>query len=119
MKNFRELEIWKFGFRIGVNACSIVESLPKEFKWALGQQVIKSGISISSNIAEGASRTSQKDFNRFIEISLGSSYELETQLMVAKAANIGDITLIDQTLTLLISEEKMLTVFSQHLQGKR
>jgi four helix bundle protein len=80
-------------------------------------QIIKAGTSIPSNIAEGSSRTSDKDYNRFIEISLGSSFELETQLLIAKEVNYGNEPLINTTLELLAEEEKMLTAFRNSLLG--
>jgi four helix bundle protein len=77
----------------------------------------KAGVSVSSNIAEGSSRTSRKDYNRFIEISLGSSFELETQLLISKTLGFGNQDLILETLDLLTEEEKMLTAFGKALLG--
>jgi four helix bundle protein len=53
-----------------------------EEKYGLRSQISRSAVSIPSNIAEGCSRSSQIDFKRFLEIALGSSYELETQLII-------------------------------------
>ncbi len=58
-------------------------SLPSNEKYGLISQIRRSAVSIPSNIAEGSSRTSKKDFARFIEISIGSAFELETQLLIA------------------------------------
>ena len=88
-------------------------------KFGLALQVSKSGISIPSNIAEGSSRSSDKDYNRFIEIALGSSFELETQLLIAREIKYGNLPLINDTLELLTDEEKMLTAFSSSLQSGR
>jgi four helix bundle protein len=115
MNNFRELEIWQYGFNIGINAFLIMEALPKEVKWGIGQQLTRAAISIPSNIAEGSSRKSVRDFHRFVEIALGSTYELETQLLILKKLKIGDQDFIDETLSLVISEEKMLTAFLKAL----
>jgi four helix bundle protein len=57
--------------------------LPDYEKFGLQSQLAKSSISIPSNIAEGCAKTSDRDFKRFLEISLGSAYELETQLLLA------------------------------------
>ena len=118
MKNFKELLIWQKGFQIAVNTYQITENFPKSEKWGLGLQITKAGVSIPSNIAEGSSRSSAKDYNRFIEISLGSSFELETQLLISKAQNMGRHELIEQTLLLLTEEEKMLISFSKTLRFK-
>ena len=84
MRNFRELKIWQKGFQIAVNSIKISATFPQQEKFGLASQISRSSVSIPSNIAEGSSRTSDKDYNRFIEISLGSSFELETQLLIAK-----------------------------------
>ena len=115
MRDFKRLKIWQKGFQIAVNGYKITDSLPESEKYGLCVQINKSGVSIPSNIAEGSSRKSPKDYNRFIEISLGSSFEMETQLLIAKALNYGDQTLIETTLQLLTEEEKMLTAYSRIL----
>lgn len=118
MKNFKELKIWQKGFQIAVNTFQIIEDFPKIEKWGLGLQITKAGVSIPSNIAEGSSRSSTKDYNHYIEISLGSAFELETQLLISKALKIGRQELIEQTLLLLTEEEKMLISFSNTLRSK-
>jgi four helix bundle protein len=115
MRNFKELKIWQKGFQIAVNSFQITETFPKHEKFGLASQINRSGVSIPSNIAEGSGRSSDKDYKRFIEISLGSAFELETQLLIAKAAKYGDQSLINTTLGLLAEEEKMLTAFGSAL----
>lgn len=110
MRNFKELSIWRKGIQIAINSFQITSTFPSQEKFGLALQINKAGVSIPSNIAEGSSRTSVKDYNRFIEISLGSSFELETQLMIAREVNYGDSALINATLDLLVEEEKMLTL---------
>ncbi len=119
MKNFRELKIWQKGFQIAINSLRIIETFPAQEKYGLALQVSRSGVSIPSNIAEGSSRSSDKDDNRFIEIALGSSFELETQLLIAREIKYGNLTLIDDTLKLLSDEEKRLMAFSSSLQPQR
>ena len=69
---------------IAVNCYKLFAGFLKEEKYGLSLQITKSGVSIPSNVAEGSSRKSKKDYSRFIEISLGSSSELETQLLNAQ-----------------------------------
>ena len=57
-------------------------SLPKEEKFGLISQICRAGVSIPSNVAEGTSRNSDLEFKRFLEIAIGSSFELETQLLL-------------------------------------
>ena len=115
MKNFKELRIWQKGMDIAVNCYKLVENFPKEEKFGLSTQITKSGISIPSNIAEGSSRKSEKDYSRFIEISLGSAYELETQLLIAQRVDFGNQELLTKTLVDVNDEQKMLMGFGNKL----
>ncbi len=89
MKNFKELKIWQKGLEIAVDAFNFTKTFPSSEKFGLSSQITRAAVSISSNIAEGSSRQSEKDYYRFIEISLGPAYELETQLLIAKAVQFG------------------------------
>src|SRR3954447_5216668 len=115
MRNFKKLKIWQKGFEIAVDTYRLIESFPASEKFSLTQQATRAAVSIPSNIAEGSSRASEKDYKRFIEISLGSSFELETQLLIAKAVNFGDATKIDITLKKIDEEQKMLIAFANKL----
>ncbi|MCW3073465.1 MAG: four helix bundle protein [Flaviaesturariibacter sp.] len=115
MRNFKELKIWQKGFSIAVQAFKLVESFPKEERYGLSAQITRCAISIPSNIAEGSSRTSEKDYNRFLEIALGSCFELETQLMIADSVNYGNPGISIQMLSDLQEEEKMLIAFMSKL----
>jgi len=66
---------------------------------------------ISSNIAEGSSRQSQKDYKRFIEIAMGSCLELETQLLIARSVNFAAENEIDILLGKIIEEQQMISAF--------
>ncbi len=96
---------------IAVNCYKLIAGFPKEEKYGLSLQITKSGVSIPSNVAEGSSRKSEKDYSRFIEISLGSSFELETQLLIAQRVQFGDQELLALTLADISEEQKMLQGF--------
>ena len=72
-------------------------------------------MSIPSNIAEGSSRASEKEYSRFMEISLGSSFELETQLLIAQAVKYGDNEISNQMLKDIDGEQKMIMSFMNKL----
>lgn len=108
MLNFKQLKIWQKGMEIAVNAFKLVETFPKEEKFGLSLQLTRAAVSISSNIAEGSSRSSNKDYRRFFEISLGSTFEAETQLLIAKSINFGNPTLLNELLQQIDEEQKML-----------
>ena len=118
MKNFKELIVWKLSLEISKAVFRMVESFSKEDKWTIGQQMIRAAISIPSNIAEGSSRSSEKEYNRFIEISLGSAFELETQLLIAISNSRCNEECINNIMPLLLRVQKMLSSFSKTLQGK-
>lgn len=82
MRNFRKLDIWIDSRDLVKEIYKVTSTLPESEKFGLISQMNRCSISIPSNIAEGSSKDSQKDFIRFLQISLGSSYELETQLIL-------------------------------------
>ena len=84
MHNFKELKVWKSGIELTKVIFQITRSFPSEERYGLTSQIIRSAISIPSNIAEGCGRISNKDFKHFLTIALGSSFELETQIIIAK-----------------------------------
>jgi four helix bundle protein len=79
---YKNLKIWMLGIEITYDVFKIIDDFPKEEKFGLASQISRCSISIPSNIAEGSSRT-DKSFSHFLDISLGSSFELETQLIIA------------------------------------
>jgi len=115
MRNFKELKIWQKGFQIAVNSFKLTSTFPKEEKYGIISQITKAAVSIPSNIAEGSSRSSEKDYNRFIEISLGSTFELETQLLVAESVRYGEKELRNEMLKDIDEEQKMLISFMNKL----
>ncbi|EKB54178.1 four helix bundle protein [Bergeyella zoohelcum] len=83
MHNFRELEVWKKAMALTTTYYSVSRDFPKEEVFGLTSQSRRSLISIASNIAEGAGRETDKQFVQFLSIALASSFEFETQLIVA------------------------------------
>ena len=84
MKNFKKLKIWENGMEVVEIVYRTSGQFPLEEKFGLTSQIRRSAESIPSNISEGCSRKSDKDKARFIEIAIGSAYETETQLLIAK-----------------------------------
>ena len=84
MRNFRELEIWQDSIKLVKEVYKLVAKLPDSEKFDLKSQITRCVISIPANIAEGCAKDSQKDFVRFLQISLGSAFELETHLIICK-----------------------------------
>lgn len=78
----RDLEVYKFSLDFVIKIYEITKLLPAEEKYGLFSQTRRAAVSIPSNIAEGASRNSTKEFIRFLDISNASLSELETQLTI-------------------------------------
>lgn len=83
MHRFKELEIWRKSRIFCSEIYNATSDFPTDEKFGLTNQLRRASVSIPSNIAEGSSRNSQKDFSRFLEIAIGSAYEIETQLLIA------------------------------------
>ena len=83
IKSYRELIIWQKSIQLVANVYKPTRSFPKEELFGLTSQMIRCAISIPSNIAEGFGRNSQGDFKRFLNIALGSTYELQTQIEIS------------------------------------
>ena len=81
--NYTNLKIWQLGIEIANNIADILINFPKYERYDLSSQIGRCSVSIPSNIAEGSSRT-DKSFSHFLDISLGLSFELITQLIVKK-----------------------------------
>ena len=84
MHNFKELAIWQKGMNVVMECYKITSHFPKEEQFNLTNQLRRAAVSVPSNISEGSSRKSDKDFSRFLQISLGSLFELETQLILSE-----------------------------------
>lgn len=82
MNHFKELRVWQKSVDVAADIYSVVNQFPAEEKYGLSSQITRSAVAISSNIAEGAGRNTEKDFHHFLGIALGSAYELETQLII-------------------------------------
>ncbi|MFT7068913.1 MAG: four helix bundle protein [Spirosomataceae bacterium] len=116
--NFRKLTIWSDAITVVKNVYKLTATFPPEEKFGLMSQSRRCAISIPSNIAEGSGRNSDKDFRRFLSISLSSSYELETQLIVANELDM----LSSHKLQVIIDElnklQRMIYSFCQSLKDE-
>ena len=85
---------------------TFVEAFPNTEKYGLRSQITRSAVSIPSNIAEGASRNSEKDFARFLEIALDSAFELETQLIIPERRKYLSVSHFEESILKLSSLQK-------------
>ncbi|MDA8137859.1 MAG: four helix bundle protein [Desulfobacteraceae bacterium] len=83
-KTYRDLIVWQKAVQFVTEIYSVLKSFPKEELFGLTAQIKRSAISIPSNIAEGYGRKSTKDYLRFLQIAMGSIFEIQTQLEISK-----------------------------------
>ncbi len=81
--DFKKLKIWQEGLALVIETYKLTKDFPNEEKYGLSSQLNRCSVSIPSNIAEGTSKSSEKHFKTFLETSLGSAFEWETQIMIA------------------------------------
>jgi len=108
MRDFRNLEIWRNGIELVKQVYQITGLLPTEEKFGLKSQINRAAISIPSNIAEGCSRNSDIEFKRFLEIAMGSLFELETQFIIVQELKLIPKDKLESVFELLNKEAKMI-----------
>jgi four helix bundle protein len=84
VKSHKDLYVWQKSIEFVVSIYTLTNNFPKDELYGLTSQMRRAGISISSNIAEGAARSSKKEFIKYLYIALGSSSELETHIIISK-----------------------------------
>jgi four helix bundle protein len=113
--NFKNLKIWQLSMEITYDVYEICMSFPRNETYCLADQMNRASISMASNIAEGSSR-GDKHFRHYLSTSLGSSFELHTQLLIAKRRNYSNdehLQLIENKIT---EFQKMTTGFIDKLE---
>ncbi len=118
MKDFKQLKVWQNGMEIVKQTYLLTEAFPESERYVLRAQINRAAVSIPSNIAEGSSRESDKDYKRFLEMALGSSFELETQLLILMELGYSKVDNINATLEIVHDEQKMLQKFIGILKQK-
>jgi len=82
--NYKDLIVWQKSIQLVKQVYELLQDFPQSEIYALASQIKRAVVSISSNIAEGNERSSEKDFLYFIQITLWSCVEVETELLIAK-----------------------------------
>jgi four helix bundle protein len=112
MKDFKKLKVWQKAHRLTLDVYKASATFPREELYGLTSQIRRSCLSIPSNIAEGCGRGSDTDFARFLQISMGSSSEVEYLLILSRDLQIltsdnyetlsGDVIQVKRMLTSLM-----------------
>ena len=109
MNTHKDLIVWKRGIELVKNIYALTNSFPKSEQFGLVSQMRRSAVSIPSNIAEGYGRNSKKELIHFLYIALGSSSELETQIILSGELNFLEKSVVTECLNQLIEIIKMIT----------
>lgn len=113
VKSYEELVVWQKAMALVKRVYDLQKQLPKEELYVLGDQIRRAAVSIPSNIAEGFGRDTDNEFRRFLSISRGSLYEVNTQLQLAESLSFLKIDA--ETLSLIEEVGKLLNGLSRSL----
>ena len=117
MKTHKDLNVWQKSIDFVTEIYKITKKFPKEETFGLQGQIRRAAVSIPSNISEGASRNSKKEFIQFLYIALGSASEMETQIIIAN--KIGYLLDVDPLLDEICSIKKMLNGLISYLKKQK
>lgn len=102
IESYKNLIVWQKAIIVAEKVYRVTKEMPKDETFGLISQMRRASVSIASNIAEGRSRSTRKDFSQFLRISLGSCAELETQIIIAKKTMI--LTANTEEIEILLTE---------------
>ena len=117
MQDFTQLKIWQKAHSFTVNLYRITAIFPDEEKYGLTNQIRRASVSIESNIAEGRGRGGDKEFSRFLNISLGSAYEVKCQIYIARDLGYLDAEKSNLLLEKIDEISKMINSFNHKLKA--
>ncbi|MDP4202334.1 MAG: four helix bundle protein [Bacteroidota bacterium] len=115
MHNFKKLAIWTKSVEFVTDIYKITNTFPSHERFGLISQLQRAAVSVPTNISEGSAKTSNKDFARFLEISLGSTFELETELLVSLNLSYIDVEEYNRLQEKLSELQKMIIGFKNNL----
>jgi len=115
----QDLAVWQRAIDLTVCIYRLTQDFPKSEAYGLVSQLRRASVSVASNIAEGRGRLNTAEFRQFLGVALGSTFEIKTQLIVAKRLQIGSAKSIDEAAMLSQEVSKMLTSFIQKLSPKQ
>jgi four helix bundle protein len=109
MFNFEKLETWQEAINFADLVYELTRNSPDQERFGLTNQMRRAAVSISSNIAEGSSRSSRPDFARFVEIAIGSLFEVVSQSFIGKRQGFLTELQFHQIYAAAEKQEKMLS----------
>lgn len=119
MHDFQSLKVWQMAMDLALEVYEVTKSFPSEEKFELTKQIRRCSVSIASNIAEGAGRNNEGEFNHFLGISNGSCCELQTQLLIAERLKIAEAAKLKALFNEVEIIKKMNSKLQLTLQAKK
>ena len=116
MHNFKKLEIWKRSVDFVTDIYELTMTYPREEVFGLTSQTRRAATSIPLNISEGSAKSSNKEFARFLEMSIGSSFEVETALIVAYNLKYISLNALNEKQDKIAELQKMIYTFKNNLK---
>ena len=118
MHDYKKLDVWEKSMKLVQDTYELTKSFPEEEKFGLVSQARRCATSIPSNIAEGAGRNTDKEFNNFLSIALGSAFELETQIILSQRLEFVSKDRANKILSDLDSICRMIHSLKKRITGK-
>jgi four helix bundle protein len=112
------LTVWQRAIDMTVCIYKLTQKFPREEAFGLVAQLRRATVSVASNIAEGRGRLNPAEFRQFLGIALGSTFEVQTQLLVAQKLEMGNEKAINEAAALGDEVSKMLTSLINKLSSK-
>jgi four helix bundle protein len=116
MNQFKNLILWQKSIELAEKIYKLSENLPVKERYNLTSQINRSAVSIPTNIAEGSGRNSDREFNYFLGIANGSTFELETQIIICMRLNYFQKEEVEETNKLIIEIQKMIYALQRNLK---
>jgi four helix bundle protein len=119
MKNFRDLKVWEKAHELALDCYSLTANFPKHEIFGMVSQIRRAGSSIGANIAEGCGRGGNGEFQRFLQMAMGSASELEYHWLLARDLHFIDVAAHDQIQPKIIEVKKMLASLIRKVDAER
>ena len=116
MHNLKELKVWQNARKLTKEIYIVTSKFPQEERFGLISQMRSCAVSITSNIAEGSGRGTDKDFSHFLGMSLGSSCELETQVIISCDLEFVTLEQHDELIEKVLEIQRMLVGLKNRLK---
>ena len=118
MFNFEKLDTWHDAIAFADLVYNLTRAFPAEERFGLTNQMRRAAVSVSSNLAEGCSRSSNHDYARFVEISTGSVFEVVSQATISRNQNLLTLAEYDQLYRAAEKQSRMLSGLRTSLERR-